>query len=135
MEFQQCRAAQDGRFDILWGLDEELIGALAVGARGAVGSTYNYAATLYYRMIDAFRAGDLSTAQDCALDSVRLVEQLKEFGTLPGGKALMSLHGVDCGDPLPPVASLAPEKKRELLERVRGLGIIESVAEEAVAGT
>ena len=43
----------ESRFDVLWGTDEMLLSALATGARGAVGSTYNYAAPLYLKIIAA----------------------------------------------------------------------------------
>src|SRR5262249_54096156 len=46
MAFQACLRAGDGRFDILWGVDESLLAALALGAEGAVGSTYNFAAPI-----------------------------------------------------------------------------------------
>ena len=123
-EFQRCRALQDGRFDLLWGVDEVLLGALAVGATGAVGSTYNYAAPIYHRMMEAFATGDLETARDCSMQSVRLIELLIKFGVLPSGKALMSLHGADCGPPRPPVCPLSPEKRAEMLAAVTALGVI-----------
>jgi len=124
-EYQRCRASHEGQFDILWGVDEALLGALAVGAAGAVGSTYNYAAPIYLRMIEAFARGDLETARRCSLDAVRLVEILLKFGVLASGKAIMSLHGADCGPPRPPLAPLAAEKKAQLLREIEGLGIVE----------
>jgi N-acetylneuraminate lyase len=44
MTFQQLLRADGGRFDILFGMDEQLLAAVALGARGAVGSGYNFAA-------------------------------------------------------------------------------------------
>src|SRR5690606_18902447 len=38
-EYQACLAYGDGKFDVLYGYDELLLPALAVGAKGAVGST------------------------------------------------------------------------------------------------
>ena len=130
-EFQQCRAAQDGKFDILWGVDEALLGALAVGATGAVGSTYNYAAPIYLRMIEAFGRGDLPTARECSLSSVQLVELLIKYGVLAAGKALMSLHGADCGPPRPPLAPLSAEDKQSLLKEASALGIGTNTPEPA----
>src|SRR5262249_5188945 len=52
--YQRCLQAAGGRFDVPWGLDECLLAALAVGASGAVGSTYNFAAPLYRRLLAAF---------------------------------------------------------------------------------
>lgn len=123
-EYQRCRAIDNGRFDMLWGVDEILLAALAVGAVGAVGSTYNYAAPLYLRMIDSFKSGDLETARACSLKAVRLVEVLLQYGVLAAGKAIMSLHAADCGPPRPPLSAITPERKVELLTAIEALKII-----------
>ena len=52
-----------GKFDIAWGLDECLLAALAVGAVGAVGSSYNFAAPIYHWLMEAFSRGDLEAAR------------------------------------------------------------------------
>lgn len=123
--YQQCLMVEGGRFDILWGVDEALLGALAVGAVGAVGSTYNYAAANYLQLMEAFAAGEMQEARRCSQASVALVEILVEYGVLASGKALMSLHGVDCGPPRPPVAALTAAKRDEMLARVEALGVIQ----------
>ena len=48
-EYQACLELDRGRFDVLWGCDEMLLSAWVAGARGAVGSTYNVAAPLFYK--------------------------------------------------------------------------------------
>ena len=45
--FGNCVAFQDGLYDCLYGKDEQFLGALAMGATGAVGSTYNYMVCCY----------------------------------------------------------------------------------------
>src|SRR5262249_52277339 len=42
MTLQACLGIGPGRFEVLYGSDEILLAALAMGVRGAVGSTYNY---------------------------------------------------------------------------------------------
>jgi N-acetylneuraminate lyase len=124
MALQQCLEAEDGRFNILFGVDEMLLGALALGVHGAVGSTYNYAGSLYQRIIAAFEAGDLTTARTLQLKSVKLVEALLQCGVLPGGKALMSLWGADCGPVRPPLRNLTEEQRAKLFAQVKALGIL-----------
>jgi N-acetylneuraminate lyase len=46
MDFNNCLRFKDGKYDILWGWDETFLAGLAMGAKGAVGSTYNFAAPL-----------------------------------------------------------------------------------------
>ena len=54
MAYQQCLAVKGGAFDIPWGVDQAFLSALAVGAKGAVGSSYNFAAPVYQRLQAAF---------------------------------------------------------------------------------
>ena len=62
-EYRACLGYAEGQFDILWGSDEMLLSALAMGATGAVGSTYNVAGPSYQKLIECFRAGDIAGAQ------------------------------------------------------------------------
>lgn len=124
MALQECLEADDGQFNILFGTDEMLLGALALGVHGAVGSTYNYAAPLYTKLIAAHQAGDNITAQALQMQSVKLVQVLLPYGVLPAGKALMSLVGVDCGPVRPPVRQLREDQKARLFRQVETLGIL-----------
>ena len=63
MMLQECLAAEGARFDVVYGSDETLLAGLALGVRGAVGSTYNYAAPVYHEVLRAFAAGDLEAAR------------------------------------------------------------------------
>ncbi len=76
MAYQQCLHTHEQRFDIPWGVDEYLLAALALDAKGAVGSSYNFAAPLYLRLIRAFQAGDLVLARTEQFKSVQLIELL-----------------------------------------------------------
>ena len=97
MEYQLCRAFRDGALDMPFGFDELLLGALALGATGAVGSGFNFAAPIYQRILKAFFAGDLATARTEQLRGVRLVQVLASHGYMGAAKALMKMLGVDVG--------------------------------------
>lgn len=133
MSLQECLEAEDGRFNILFGCDEMLLAGLALGVPGAVGSTYNYAAPLYHKIIAAHHAGDLGTAQALQLKSVKLVQLLAQFGVLPAGKAIMRLVGVDCGPVRPPVRRLTEDQISRLFRQVEAIGVLDRKT-EAVAG-
>lgn len=49
-EYQNCRNVLNGKYDIVYGVDEFFAGALALGTKCLIGHTYNYAAALYLRM-------------------------------------------------------------------------------------
>ncbi len=120
MEYQQCLALDDGCFDILFGRDEMLLAGLSVGARGAVGSTYNYAAPLYIRLMAAFERGDTVEARNLQTISHRLVDLLIASGNgVVCGKAMMPLlAGIDCGDCRLPLPAFSSDKRKALRESV-----------------
>ena len=107
----------------LFGNDELLLAGLALGTRGAVGSTYNYAAPVYRRVIEAFRAGDLDTARTEQHRAVQLVQVLCEFGVLRTGKAIMAMLGVDCGPPRTPLRPLSEPELQTVFQTLRDLEV------------
>jgi N-acetylneuraminate lyase len=111
LDFQRCIRSAGGAYEMAWGFDEMLLGALAVGGRAAVGSTYNFASPLYLRMIEAYDRRDMAEAQACAARTAEMVAILLKFGVLRATKATMSMIGIDCG---PPRAPLTPLSEREL---------------------
>ncbi len=97
MDFQSCLNYQNGRYDMLWGRDENLLSALAIGAKGGVGSTFNYAAPLYYELIGAFNNQDLQKAARLQQKSIDMIRLLGKYGGISVGKSYMKLVGIDCG--------------------------------------
>ena len=62
MEMSKCISMDNGKWDILHGYDELLLAGLSFGAVGAVGSTYNFMAPLYYGIINDFTNGYIEKA-------------------------------------------------------------------------
>ena len=125
MAYQQCLRAGSGAFDVPYGVDEWLLAALALGARGAVGSTYNFAAPVYRRMMRAFAAGDLDAAREEQFRSVQLVRLLAGYGYMGAAKAVMALLGVDVGPPRLPNSALSAAQAAELRGRLEALGFFD----------
>ncbi len=125
MEFHACTRYQNGKYDILWGIDEGLLSGLAIGAKGAVGSTYNYAAPLYNMVIKAFESGKLKEAEDLQYKAVQMVEVLIKYGGTRAGKAFMKLIGVDCGWFRAPMTALTEGEVRDLKEELSKLDFFE----------
>ena len=107
MDFLSCLHFQNGKYDMLWGRDENMLSALAVGAKGAVGSTFNYAAPLYYDLIDAFNNNNLKKAQALQLKSIDMITLLGKYGGIASGKVYMKLIGLDCGEFRLPVKNMS----------------------------
>lgn len=119
-DYRAAVAFGGGRYDILFGRDEMLLDSLRAGATGAVGSTYNYMAPVYHRLIAAFRAGDEPGAAAEQARARGAINAMVHAGGLPAGKAIMRLIGVDCGPVRLPLRALSdPEvdQLRQALER------------------
>jgi len=125
MAYQLCLRAAGGKYDILWGLDECLLAALAVGARGGVGSSYNFAAPLYQRMLQRFAEGNLEAAREEQFRSVRLIRLLAGYGYIGAAKAVMSMLGVDVGPARLPNGNPRPEQTARLRSELEQLGFFE----------
>lgn len=125
MAYQLCLQAQGGAFDIPWGVDEYLLAALALGASGAVGSSYNFAAPLYNRIIAAFSEGDLAAARADQFRSVQLIELLASFGYVAAAKATMGFLGVDVGPARLPNTNLSPAEHARLRASLEQLGFFD----------
>lgn len=122
MQFQQCRQAAGGVFEVAWGCDEALLAALALGGHGAVGSTYNFLAPVVHRLIRAFEAGDLPAARREQFRVVQVVHLLAGPGYLPASKWMMKRLGVDVGTTRLPLAPLEAAAERHLEEGLERLG-------------
>ena len=110
MDFQSCMTYADGKYDMLWGRDENMLSALVLGAKGAVGSTFNYAAPLYYDLIDAFNANDLVKARVLQQKSIDMIRLLGKYGGISVGKAYMKMVGFNLGEFRLPVKNMSADQ-------------------------
>jgi len=122
MTYLHCLQADHGRWDLPWGIDEWLLAALATGARGAVGSSYNFAAPVYHDLTAAFERGDLTAARAAQQRSTRLISLLSRHGYLGAAKATMTMIGVDVGPARLPNSSLDADATRALRLDLETLG-------------
>ncbi|MBM3888871.1 MAG: dihydrodipicolinate synthetase [Verrucomicrobia bacterium] len=125
MDFGQCVRFDGGRFNLLFGRDEILLSGMIAGARGAVGSTYSFAAPLYHRIIAAYDAGDLAAAQRDQARAADFIAIAIRHGGLPAFKAMMAMIGLDCGPSRLPMRTLTKERAAQLLEELEGLGFFD----------
>ena len=122
MDFLSCMRYEGGKYDMLWGRDENMLPALSLGARAAVGSTFNYAAPLYHRMIEAFQKGDLTEAQRLQQQSIDMIRLLGKYGGIATGKMYMRFIGLDCGQFRMPVKNMTAEEWQLFKKDVEALG-------------
>jgi len=90
-DFAACVAFDGGRFDMLFGRDELLLAGLDAGAAGAIGSTYNYMAPIYRRLVAAWAAGDRLQAKQLQARATAIIDVMIRHGGLPAGTQIMGL--------------------------------------------
>lgn len=127
-EYQACLHYKEGKFDILFGYDELLLPALAVGAKGAIGSTYNYGAKLYNKVVKLFEDGKQEEAEQLHFKAVEMVRLLVKYGPIPTQRAIMNKVGLDLGDSRLPLVNLTEHSRTKLYEELDKSNFLEIVA-------
>jgi N-acetylneuraminate lyase len=125
MMFQQALRACDGAVNVFWGCDEYLLAACALGATGAVGSTYNFAAPIYNRLLKHFAANDLARAREEQFRSVQLVSVLASRGFMGAAKAVMKMLDVNVGSARLPNTNLDAQQEAVLRTDLEKLGFFD----------
>ena len=125
MQMQQCVRMNDGEFEVLFGSDQQLLAAVALGACGAVGSTYNFAAPLYRRMLAAFDRGDHAEARRLQAKSVEIVTIMARYNFLSACKILLAELGIENGPVRAPLRNLTHDQREELLIDLREAGVFD----------
>ena len=125
MEMGECLALNGGEFEVLHGYDEILIAGLAFGAEAGVGSTYNYLPAVYHAIFEAMKKGDLQKAREVQQKSIEVVEIIIKYGGgVRGGKAIMNLIGIDCGNCRLPIAPFTEQEYKALKEDLKKIGFL-----------
>ncbi len=122
LQFQLCHRFKDGKFDIPYGNDEYMLGAVAMGAKGAVGSTFNFCPGVYQRLMAAAAEGDNETAADELFRAVQVVKIVAKRGYMGCAKALMGHLGVPVGPARLPVGNPSPEGVEAMIGELEAIG-------------
>ncbi|MFD5225580.1 dihydrodipicolinate synthase family protein [Microbacterium sp. NPDC058342] len=119
-------------FTILNGADQVLLGGLALGADGGVGSTYNAIPRTYVELYRAFQAGDLVTARARQDESLKFIAAQDQFDFIAFLREALQLRGVPMGRsraPLPMLSASQTAHAHELLAQF-GIAASPSTSEE-----
>lgn len=126
-EYQACLNYKNGKFDILFGYDEMLLPALAVGAKGAIGSTYTFAAPLYLKVMQLYQEGKAEEAAAMQLNSVNMVRCLVKYPPIPAQRAIMKMEGLELGKcrlPLVPLSEAEEAQFKASLEAIDFFNVV-----------
>lgn len=124
-EFERC-VNLSNRLQIFAGRDEMLLGALAMGATAAVGTTFNYIPRLYNLVIENFDRGDMEQARYYMSLSHKVIEISCRYG-LPSIKTLMKFAGVDIGPMRSPVNRLSLEQETMFYNELKAANVTDYI--------
>ncbi|HHT53887.1 MAG TPA: N-acetylneuraminate lyase [Clostridiales bacterium] len=100
------------------GYDEMFICGLATGCDGGVGSTYNFMADKFIRMMEKYQKGDTAGAYTEQRVVNRIIGTLKKVGVMEGTKELLCQLGIDCGRARSPYSVLGEQERRFIAAEV-----------------
>jgi N-acetylneuraminate lyase len=111
----KCINYKNGKYQVFHGYDETLINGLMSGAEAAIGSTYNFSAKLYNKIIENFQKGQLDEARHYQLIAIDMIELLSQkYRGQPAFKAIMKILDLDCGPNRKPLQTLSKEEIKNL---------------------
>ncbi|MBR5423780.1 MAG: N-acetylneuraminate lyase [Clostridia bacterium] len=103
---------------ILNGFDETFLAGLGMGADGAIGSTYNFMADKFIRILELFRQGRIQEAAEMQKEADIIIAALCKVGVMQGEKAILTKMGIPMGPTRAPFIDLTDAQKEELFRAV-----------------
>jgi N-acetylneuraminate lyase len=123
-EYQACLNYKNGKYDVLFGYDELLLPALSVGAEGAIGSTYTFAAPVYRKIMELFGDGQLDNARMMQYQAIKMIQSLSVYPAIPAQKEICKILGLDLGPCRLPLINLNQDQKKSLEEYLENIGFV-----------
>ena len=96
------------------GFDEMFLSGAAMGADGGIGSTYNFMAEKFIRILDDVKKGDIGSARREQHAANNILQFLMRVGIMPGEKAALNMMGIDLGACRKPFRELTDAETKEL---------------------
>ena len=91
------------------GFDETLLAGLAMGADGAIGSTYNFMGKKFKKIIELFKAGKVEEAQALQNEADEIICEMIKFGVFQSEKAVLTEMGINMGECRRPFTPITDE--------------------------
>jgi len=132
-EYQACLNYKNGKFEVLFGYDEMLLPALAVGAEGAIGSTYTFAGPIYLDIIKLYHDGKMDEARALQAKVVEFIRAIIKHPSIAAQRAIMKMLGMDLGSPRLPLTGLNDQAYNQLKADLDSIGFFELLNEHSHA--
>lgn len=97
------------------GFDEMALAGLSMGANGLIGSTYNYQADTFFKIVNAFQSGNIQEALFFQDQANKTIKTILSVGLYNSVRYLVTKkYGIDVGVSRKPFAPLSDEAKQIL---------------------
>lgn len=91
------------------GFDETLLSGLAMGADGAVGSTYNFMGKKFKKIMNDFKSGNIDEAIKGQNEANEIICEMIKYGVFQSEKAILTEMGIDMGECRKPFLPISDE--------------------------
>lgn len=116
-ELQQFKAAGGEDFLVFNGPDEQFLAGRIMGADGGIGGTYGVMPQLFCALNRFYEQSELAEAQALQTQINRFIKKLLGYPSLYGAcKYILSLRGIETGEPRLPLLPAGPQDHDSLAE-------------------
>ncbi len=124
-DFMGGQELLDGKFDMVFGVDEMLLSGLVCGSQGFVGSTFNFMAPLYTELIKRYKAGDTAGATELQKISENVVRVICNNSNSyhPAVKQIITKLGVPTGPCRAPFPEVPQSQADALWDKLMETGV------------
>ncbi|NLV74864.1 MAG: dihydrodipicolinate synthase family protein [Chloroflexi bacterium] len=133
--FTRLMAMRDPeRVNVFSGPDELFLPCLALGADGAIGTTYNFMPRLYIDIYESYRVGEVEQARKLQWAATQLIHRLLPPGAIAATKVLLHWLGYEVGFCMPPLPRIEGDAAEDLRVQLEAAGLFELVQRKAKHG-
>lgn len=103
------------------GFDETLLAGLAMGADGAIGSTYNFMGRKFKKIMKDFKEGRLAEAQKGQNEADEIICEMIKYGVFQSEKAILTEMGIEMGECRKPFLPISDECRKSMKKIAKSL--------------
>ena len=125
--FNQVKTVNGGNINVLNGPDQSLLAGLAMGADGAIGTTYNFMPKTACAIYDCFQKGDMKKALEEQTKLNQVINILLPMNIAFWKLPLIGL-GIDVGYTVAPQKMPTKEETKEVLDKLMKTAYAENIS-------
>ncbi|XP_006817232.1 N-acetylneuraminate lyase-like, partial [Saccoglossus kowalevskii] len=111
-----------GKYQVFSSYDQLLLPSLALGGEAFVGCHYNFIGRHGNRILEAYKNGDMKTAQKLQYQTNKLANLMDKYGHPGISKYLLTMVGFDFGPPRYPSQIMNEDQITELRKELDAIG-------------